>query len=73
MLQIGAGVNELVNVNNGLIATRNVTGIPEQPFAFGVTVILPIIESEVLFLAKKKISPDPLAGIPKAVLSFVQV
>jgi hypothetical protein len=49
-------------------------GVPEQPLAVGVTVIVPVIAAfVVLVVLKAAIFPVPLAGNPIAVLLFVQL
>lgn len=47
--------------------------IPEQPFAEGVTVIVPLMAFAVAFVAVKEKLPEPLAAKPIAVLLFVHV
>ena len=52
----------------------NVTGVPAQPAADGVTVIVPVIGAVVVLVAVKLgILPIPLAANPIAVLLFVQL
>jgi hypothetical protein len=51
-----------------------VAGVPGQPFAEGVMVMVAVIGADVAFVAVNEgISPDPLAANPMAVLLFVQV
>ena len=63
-----------VTVGKGLTVIENVTGVPGQPFALGVTVIRPVIfELPELVVANAGIvGPLPLAAKPIAVLSLVQ-
>ena len=52
----------------------NVDGVPVQPFAVGVTVIVVVIGEVVAFVAMNEgIFPEPLAARPMAVLVFVHV
>ena len=52
----------------------NTCGVPEQPFAVGVTVIVPVICALVVLVAvKAAILPAPLAASPIAVLVLVQL
>ena len=56
-----------------LIVITNVTGVPEHPFALGVTIIVPEIFALVVFVpVNAAIFPVPLAAKPIAVLEFVQ-
>ena len=49
-------------------------GVPVQPLAAGVMVIVAVIGAVVLFVAVNDgMFPDPLAASPMAVLLFVQV
>jgi hypothetical protein len=51
-----------------------VAGVPVQPLAEGVIVMVAVIGAELAFVAVKAgTSPDPLAASPMAVLLFVQV
>jgi len=52
----------------------NTLGVPEQPFASGLTEIVAVIGDDVLFVAVKEgISPVPFAANPIAVLLLVHV
>ena len=52
----------------------NVFGVPVQPFAVGITVIVETIGEVVAFVAVKEgILPEPFAASPIAVLLFVHV
>ena len=58
----------------GFIVMINDEGVPVQPFAEGVTVIVANIGTFELFVARNEgIFPDPFAGKPIAVLLFDQV
>jgi hypothetical protein len=51
-----------------------VAGVPGQPLAAGVMVMVAVIGAEVAFAAVNDgMFPDPLAARPMAVLLFVQV
>ena len=64
----------LSTVGVGLTVMVKETGVPGQPFAVGVTSIVPVIGVFVAFVAvNEAISPVPLAPNPMAVLSFVQL
>ena len=57
----------------GLTVRVKVMGVPMQPFAFGVTVILAIKGDKPLFVVvKEAMFPLPVAAKPIDVLSFVQ-
>jgi len=52
----------------------NVLGVPVQPFAVGVTVIVAVMGEVAAFAAVNEGTlPEPLAPRPMAVLLFVQV
>ena len=58
----------------GLTVKKNVTGVPLQPLAVGVTVIVAVIGEFPVFVAVNGLmSPVPDAGNPIAVLLFVQL
>ena len=60
-------------VGTVLTVIANVTGVPVQALAEGVTVIVPEIFSLVVFVAvKAAISPVPLVAKPMFALEFVQ-
>ena len=64
----------LVTVGVGLTVMVKETGVPGQPLAVGVIVIVALIAAFVELVAvKAAISPLPLAGNPMAVLLFVQL
>ena len=64
----------LSTVGVGLTVMVKETGVPGQPFAVGVTSIIPVIAAFVALVAvNEAISPVPLAAKPMAVLSFVQL
>jgi hypothetical protein len=72
-LQILA-VNEVFNTGVGLTVITKLDGVPEQPLAAGVTVMVPKIGPGVLLVVVKDgILPVPLAPKPMAVLLFVQL
>jgi hypothetical protein len=51
-----------------------VLGVPVQPLAVGVTVMVPVIGAVVVLVAVKlAMLPEPLAPNPIAVLSLVHV
>jgi hypothetical protein len=51
-----------------------VTGVPVQPLAEGVMVMVAVIGAEVALVAvNDEMFPDPLAANPIAILLFVQV
>ena len=61
-------------VGDGLTVIVNVSGVPEQPLALGVTVIVLVIGLLVVFVAVKDgMFPVPDAASPTDVLEFVQV
>ena len=63
----------LVTVGVGFAVMVKVAGVPEQPLAVGVTMIVPVIVAvPVLVIGNEAIVPVPLAGNPIAVLEFVQ-
>ena len=63
-LTVGVGLTVIVKIN----------GVPVQPFAVGVTVIVALIADVVPFVAVKDgMFPDPLAARPIAVLLLVHV
>ena len=56
----------------GFTVMLNVKGVPEQPFADGITVIEATLGSMVLFVVMKEgILPVPLAARPMVVLLLV--
>lgn len=58
----------------GFIVIVNVTGVPTQPLATGVTVMVAVIGPLVALVVKNgSISPLPLAARPMPVLLFVQL
>ena len=63
------------NTGEGFIVIVNVAGVPEQPFAVGVTVIWAKIGATVLLVAVKDgmLFPVPLAAKPIAILLLVQL
>ncbi len=63
-----------VAVGIGLTVMVKVEAVPVQPFKTGVTVIVPVIGVEPLFVAVKEgIFPVPLDANPILVLEFVHV
>jgi hypothetical protein len=63
-----------LTVATGLTVIINIDGVPEHPFAVGVTVIVAEIGDVVAFVAVNEgILPEPLAPRPIAVLPFVHV
>ena len=61
-------------VGVGFTVMVNETGVPEQPSAVGVTVMVAVTGTFVIFLAVKAlISPVPLAANPIDVSLLVQV
>ena len=60
-------------VGTVLTVIAKVTGVPAQPLAEGVTVIVPEILAFVVLVAVNAVmSPFPLAGKPMSVFEFVQ-
>jgi hypothetical protein len=58
----------------GFTVMVNVLGVPVQPIAAGVTVIVAVIGEVVAFAAVNEGTlPEPFAASPIAVLLFVQV
>jgi hypothetical protein len=58
----------------GLMVIVNVLGVPEQPFAVGVTVIVAVMGFEVAFVGiKAAILPTPLVAMPIPAVLFVQL
>ena len=63
----------LVTAGVGFTVIVNVTGVPAQPFAEGVTVTVAVTGALVVFVAVNAvISPEPLAAKPIEGVSFVQ-
>ena len=64
----------MLAVGNGVTVMVNDTGVPGQPLAVGVTVIVAVTEVDPVFVATKgEIFPVPFAGRPMEVLLFVQL
>jgi len=58
----------------GLTVIVNVCGVPGQPLAVGVTVMVAVTGAAVALVAvNDAMLPEPLAARPMAVLLFVQV
>ena len=67
-------LDDTVNVCNGLTVMVNVVGVPAQPEAVGVTVIVAVTALAVAFVAMNAaILPVPFAARPILVVLFVQV
>ena len=74
MSQIGDGVSELVNFGEGFTVMANVSLVPAQPNATGVTTILALIcISNVSCAMNGKILPVPVSVNPMDMLLFVQL
>ena len=64
----------LATVGVGLTVMVKETGVPGQPLAVGVTVIVAVMAAFVALVAvNEEMSPVPLAANPMAVLEFVQL
>ena len=65
---------EADTVGMGFTVMVKVSGVPVQPLAVGVTVMVALMGALVVLVAvKAAIFPDPLAASPMAVLSLVQL
>ena len=73
-IEVEEALSDTVGTNVGFTVIVNDVDDPEQPLAFGVTVIVAVIGVEPALVAVKAgIFPFPLAASPIAVLLFVQL
>ena len=62
-----------MTVGVGFIVIVNVIDVPEQPFKVGVTVTFAVWVADTEGVAVSEILPEPLAAMPTAVLSEIQL